>query len=102
MTKNDIMEEEKVRAIIWDELRKAFGVNVASNPDIEFLNTSEIAKILGYKNTRPIYALIESGVLRIGQEVQDRRSPASQKADYYFNKNACLKRLNTPPEKRAN
>lgn len=93
------LSEQDVRAIIRDEIAKAFGIN--QNPDIKYLSTKEAASVLGYKNPQPLYKLINNGILRIGKEVQDRRSPNSVYADYWFNIPACQKRLNTPPEKRA-
>lgn len=94
------LTEQDVRRIIRDEIAKAFGIS--RNPDIEYVNTSEAAKLLGYKDNKSVYNLIDLGVLRIGKEVQDRRSKNSLKADYWFNIKACQTRLNTLPEKRAN
>jgi hypothetical protein len=45
---------------------------------------------------------INNGTFRIGKEVQDRRSKGALYSRYYFNISACVKRLNTPPEKQAN
>ena len=92
--------EQDIRNIVFDEFCKRFGIN--REPDIQFLNTKEAAKEFGYgENTRPLYHLIDSGVLRYGIEYQDRRPDGSTKAVYYFNKKACIKRFNTPPEKRS-
>jgi hypothetical protein len=93
------LSEQEVRAIVRDEIAKAFGINI--NPDIQYLSTSEAAKALGYKKTRYLYDLIHSGILRLGEEVQDRRRPGSANANYYFNINACVKRLNNSPGKRV-
>ena len=94
------LSENEVRYIVRDELRKAFGFN---NTDILWVDAKEAARQLGYgSNVRSLYYLKDTGVLRVGKEVQDRRPPGSTKGDYYFNIQACLKRLNTPPEKRAN
>ena len=92
--------EQDIRNLIRDEIAKAFGFT-NQQTDIEFTRTREAAKILGYSNYRPLYKLIDANVLRLGIEVQDRRSPDSVNADYWFNIPACKKRLNTPPEKRA-
>jgi hypothetical protein len=43
---------------------------------------------------------VKDEFFRVGIEVQDRRRKNSTKPVYYFNISACLKRLNTPPEKR--
>ncbi len=92
-------ERAEVEHIVKATISKAFGI--AQSADIEYLDTQKAVKFLGYDHPRSLYKLINSGVLRIGKEVQDRRSDGSNKANYYFNKQACLKRLNTRPEKRA-
>ena len=74
--------EQEARAIFKDEMRRMVGT-VVEPQNIEWLPTSA------------------NGTLRLGFEVQDRRSPESQNCSYYFSIPACLKRLNTPPEKRA-
>lgn len=92
------LTEQEVRLIIRDEMRKAFGLGAV---DIQWVDAKEAAKALGYNSVRSLYHLKDSGVLRIGKEIQDRRSSGSAKGDYYFNLKACEIRLNTPPEKRA-
>lgn len=96
------LTEQEVRSLIRDEIRKLFNIADSKNTDIKYAQTREAAKILGYKNSQSLYKLIRSGVLRVGKEVQDRRSPMALNADYWFNLKACQKRLDTPPEKRAN
>lgn len=94
------LSEQDVRRIIRDEIRRAFGFDTSA--EIEFLPTEQAYKKLGYLSYQELTKAVYNGTLRIGIEVQDRRSPDSSTARYYFNINACLKRLNTPPEKRAN
>lgn len=102
MAKN--FSEQDIERIAIRAIRKFFGSIVgADNLDIQWLNAKEAAKQLGYgSNVRSLYHLKDSGVLRVGKEIQDRRPAGSSKGDYYFNLKACEKRLNTPPEKRAN
>ncbi len=94
------LTEQDVRAIIRDEIRKAFGLNT-SDRDLEFLPTSKAWQKLGYESRKQLIGAIKSGDLREGKEYQDRSSYNSQKPLYYFNINACIKRLNTPREKRG-
>ncbi|MDJ0689209.1 MAG: hypothetical protein QNJ41_11925 [Xenococcaceae cyanobacterium MO_188.B32] len=95
-------DREEIKQIVVEVLLEMLsGRHAPKTPDIEYLPTSAMTKFLGYTDNNQLYRLIQSGVLRIGQEVQDRRAPTSSKADYYFNKQACLKRLNEKPEKRA-
>ena len=93
------LSEQDVRAIIRDEFRKMAGIE--SQNDIEWFNAKEAARRLGYESVRSLYTLKDNGVLRLGKEYQDRRTPGSTKGDYYFNLKACDKRLNTSPEKRV-
>lgn len=99
MNKEEI--EQLVEAKVKSILMQAFGLS-ETKPDIEYLTSSQAWKAFGYKSQRQLYTAIESGLFRIGKEVQDRRTSTSTKAVYYFNKQACLKRLNELPEKRAN
>ena len=98
MTKEEI--EQIVEAKVKAMLIQAFGLT-ETKPDLEYLTSSQAWKAFGYKSQRQLYTAIESGLLRIGKEVQDRRTSHSTKAVYYFNKQACLKRLNELPEKRS-
>lgn len=97
------LTEKEVRAIFKDEIKKLFSQFFVFNnrSDIEFLPTAQAYKKLGYPAASQLRKAITQGVLRIGTEVQDRRSKDSAIANYYFNIPACIKRLNTPPEKRA-
>ena len=93
------MNEQQVRNIVRDEIIKVFSLN--NDSDLEWLNAKKTAEKLGYDSVRSLYNLKDNGVLRLGKEYHDRRTPGSTKGDYYFNFKACEKRLNTPPEKRA-
>ena len=97
------LTEQDVREIVKDELSKLFskffGFN-KSDRDIEFLPTSGAYKILGYTSQNELRTAVKNKILRVGKEVQDRRSSESKRPNYYFNIPACIKQLNTPPEKR--
>jgi hypothetical protein len=95
------LTEQDIRQIVRDEIARLFGIN--KSPDIHWLDAKEAARQLGYgTDVRPLYHLKDTGVLRIGKEIQDRRPKGSVKGIYYFNIKACDERLNTPPEKRTN
>ena len=91
--------EQEARAIFKDEMRRMVGA--VEPQDIEWLPTSEACKKLNYPSQDSLRKAVSKGILRLGFEVQDRRSPESQNCSYYFSIRACVKRLNTPPEKRA-
>lgn len=67
----------------------------------QYLPTSEAIEALGYTTKLQLYRAIKNGTFRVGKEYQDRSSTKSQYSSYYFNIAACLKRLQTPPEKRG-
>lgn len=93
------LSEQDIRLIIRDEIAKIFSVNNSSG--INWVNAKEAARQLGYhSDVRALYYLKDSGVLRVGKEIQDRRPSKSNKGVYFFNISACVKRLNILPEKR--
>lgn len=96
------LSEQEIRAIVRDEIRAMVGANVPQNQDIEYLPTEEAFKKLGYSSPGQLREAIANQTFRIGKEVQDRRSKGAVYGRYYFNISACIKRLNTAPEKRAN
>lgn len=77
--------EQDIRAIVRDEIAKLFQIN--KSPDIHWIDAKEAARQLGYgTDVRPLYYLKDTGVLRIGKEIQDRRPQGSLKGVYYFNR----------------
>ena len=91
--------EQDIRAIVRDEFRQIAGANQPQ--DIEYLPTEEAYRKLGYASPAQLREAINNGTFRLSYEVQDRRSPGSSYPRYYFSIPACIKRLNTPPEKRG-
>ena len=77
------------------------GIGEIDNSIPEYLPTAEAWKALGFSSHQHLLKAIRNGLLRLNKEVQDRRGQRSQKARYYFNIKACLKRLNTPAEQRS-
>lgn len=92
------LSEQEIRAIVRDEIRQMVGVD--SSGDINFMSTSKAYKELGYASPQQLRQAVYNGTFRLGKEVQDRRSPSSAIANYYFNIQACIKRLNTLPDSR--
>ncbi|MDJ0899596.1 MAG: hypothetical protein QNJ55_12365 [Xenococcus sp. MO_188.B8] len=97
------LTEAEIRAIARDEFKKLLigGIGEIDNSVPEYLPTAEAWKMLGFSNPKQLLKAIENGLFRLNKEVQDRRGQRSQKARYYFNIKACLKRLNTAAEKRT-
>ena len=98
-----MLNESDIRAIARDEFKKLLtqGLGEIENNTPEYLPTSEAWRELGYKSRKQLISGIRSGDLREGKEYQDRSRKDSRKPIYYFNIKACLKRLNTPREKRS-
>ena len=96
------LTEAEVRAIARDEFKKLLmqGIGESDNSNPKYLPTSEAWKALGFTSAKQLLNSFRSGLFRLNKEVQDRRGENSQKARYYFNIEACLKRLDTPAEKR--
>ena len=93
------LSEQEIRAIVRDEIRQMVGAD--SQADINFLPTKSAYKKLGYSTGQQLRDAVYNGTLRLGEEVQDRRADNSSTANYYFNIQACIKRLNTSPERRS-
>ena len=95
--------ESDIRAIARDEFKKLLmqGIGEIDNGIPEYLPTSEAWKVLGFNSPKQLLNSFRSGLFRLNKEVQDRRGENSQKARYYFNIEACLKRLDMPAEKRG-
>lgn len=90
--------EQDVRAIVRDEIRKLVGVS--TERDIEYLPTNKAYKRLGFASSAQLRETVRNGTLRLGKEVQDRRSLGKAYSSYYFNISACIQRLNSDPEAR--
>ncbi|WP_319422175.1 hypothetical protein [Pleurocapsa sp. FMAR1] len=97
------MNKAEIEAIVEAKIEAIFSrlFNYEIRSDVEFLPTKDAYRKLGYSSGKNLRTTVENGTFRLGIEVQDRRSPDSVYANYYFNIPACIKRLNTPPEKRA-
>ena len=65
-----------------------------------FYPTSQAWKLLDFDNQDQLYDAVSSGLLRLGIEVSDRSKPQSAMPRYYFNIEACQRRLAELPEKR--
>ncbi|NJL41952.1 MAG: hypothetical protein HC899_38860 [Leptolyngbyaceae cyanobacterium SM1_4_3] len=92
----DAKVESKLRELLAPFVALLAGDNSAS----DWVNADEACKRLGYPSTKVLYENISSGLLRLGKEVRDRRSPGRKKPRYQFHVPSCEKRLNTDPSKR--
>ncbi|MDB9529078.1 hypothetical protein PN498_24000 [Oscillatoria sp. CS-180] len=86
--------EIKVRQVLAEML------GVATQPEPSVLSLKNAVLRLGYQSERQLYKDIESGLLRVGIEIEDRRRPGAKKARYFIDIPAARKRLASAPEKR--
>jgi hypothetical protein len=56
---------------------------------------------LGLKSYKVLYGQIQSGLLRLGDELRDRRNPGAQRPVYQVHIDRADARLETPAEQRT-
>lgn len=92
--------EHSITQELLEEIKRTIRQELSSKPQPKYLRTADASEVLGYPDRRQLLRAVESGILRVGIEVQDRRSANSEKPNYYFHIERCEKRLFCPPEKR--
>ncbi len=91
----DQVVEEKVKKILAEML----GLQAAT-ANRQWYDTDPAYSLLGLDSAEQLKKKVRSGILRVGHEVRDVRSPKSQVPRYQFHLEKCEARLNLPPEKR--
>jgi hypothetical protein len=92
----DAKVESKLRELLASFVALLAGDSSAS----DWVDAKEACRRLGYPSTKVLYENISSGLLRLGNEVRDRRKLGRQKPRYQFHIPSCEKRLNSDPSKR--
>ncbi|NJO67422.1 MAG: hypothetical protein HC832_08815 [Leptolyngbyaceae cyanobacterium RM1_405_57] len=92
----DAKVESKLRELLAPFVALLAGDNSAS----DWVNADEACKRLDIPAQRFCMKTYLRGLLRLGKEVRDRRSPGRKKPRYQFHVPSCEKRLNTDPSKR--
>lgn len=95
-----MIPESQLKQAVREILAEMLGVQPQQYPRRRAYPTSQAYKLLGYDSSGQLYDAVESELLRIGKEVQDRRKPKAVNARYYFDIEACQKRLAELPERR--
>jgi hypothetical protein len=85
--------ETVVKALVRQALAEMLGMDKPETP--QWLPLSKASTYLGYDSDASVYRDIEDGLLRIGQEVQDRRRPGTSRPRYYLNIPKCDARFNS-------
>lgn len=95
-----LIPESQLKQAVREILADMLGVQPQQQTRRKAYPTSQAYKLLGYDSAGQLYDAVESGLLRIGREVQDRRKPQAVNARYYFDIEACQQRLAELPERR--
>ncbi|MEH1808529.1 hypothetical protein [Nostoc sp.] len=96
-----LIPESQLRDAIKEILAEMLGVNAtAAQPNRQWYDTENAYFPLGLNSAEQLREMVRSGLLRIGIEVRDVRSPNSQLPRYQFHIEKCEARLSMPPEKR--
>ena len=66
----------------------------------QWYDTSATYSLLGLDDAEQLRDAVRSGLLRVGQEVRDRRKPQAKLPRYQFHIEKCQKRLSEKPERR--
>lgn len=91
---------EVVKQLVRDTLAELLGVNSAATNQRQWYDTDPAYSYLGLDSAEQLRVMVRDGVLRVGYEVRDVRSPSSQIPRYQFHLEKCEARLIIPPEKR--
>jgi hypothetical protein len=99
-----LIPESQLKAIVEDivkqTLAQMLGVNATAQSQKQWYDTELAYLPLGLNSAEQLREMVRNGLLRIGYEVRDVRSPSSQIPRYQFHIEKCEARLNAPPEKR--
>jgi hypothetical protein len=89
-----------VEDIVKDTLAQMLGVNSTAQSQKQWHDTELAYSLLGLNSVEQLREMVRNGLLRIGHEVRDVRSPSSQIPRYQFHIEKCEARLLQSPEKR--
>jgi len=92
-------DKRELRLIIREEVANVVA-QLTETYQPQYAPTKKAMELLGYSHVQTLYSAVNRGLFRIGKEVQDRRHPGAVNANYYFDIEACKRRLQTVPEKR--
>ncbi|MBN3875268.1 hypothetical protein [Nostoc sp. JL23] len=95
-----LIPESQLRDAIKEILAEMLGVNATAQPNRQWYDTDPAYCHLGLDSAEQLREMVRNGLLRIGIEVRDVRSPSSQIPRYQFHIEKCEARLLQSPEKR--
>jgi hypothetical protein len=94
-----LVSKNQLKQTVREILAEMLGVDTELNQR-KVYPTSKAFKLLGYDRAEQLRDAVASGLLRLGQEVEDRRQPDGKLPRYYFDIERCQKRLAELPQKR--
>lgn len=98
MSESEFVRRDELPQLIREALAQIIGIDP---PSPKSLPTKQAYKELGYEKGYQLTSRTGEGKLyRPGIEVEDRRSPDSGRACYFYDIEACKKRQKLLPEKR--
>ncbi|MEH2034051.1 MAG: hypothetical protein V7K67_31335 [Nostoc sp.] len=89
-----------VEGMVKETLAQMLGVNTTAQTQRRWYDTEQAYSLLGLNLADQLRDMVRSGLLRIGYEVRDVRSPDSQIPRYQFHIEKCELRLSLSPEQR--
>lgn len=98
-TTDYLIPKSQLKEAVREVLAEILGIQSLEQTK-QWYDITEAYRFLDLKSAKQLREMIRSGLLRIGHEVRDRRSPSSQVARYQVHIQKSLERLQKPPEKR--
>lgn len=95
-----LIPESQLREAIREILAEMLGVTADAQSQRRWYDTEQAYPLLGLNSVKQLREMVRSGILRVGHEVRDVRSPRSAVPRYQFHIFQCEARLALPPEKR--
>jgi hypothetical protein len=95
-----LIPESQLRDAIKEILAEMLGV-VPTTAHRQWHDTDQAYSLLGLSSSEQLREMVRNGILRIGHEVRDVRSPNSQIARYQFHLEKCEARLALSPGRRS-
>lgn len=99
-----LIPESQLKVIVEDMVKETLaqmlGVSATAQSQQQWYDTELAYSPLGLNSAEQLREMVRNGLLRIGHEVRDVRSPSSQIPRYQFHIEKCETRLSLPPELR--
>lgn len=96
------ISEQQLKQAVREVLAEMLGVSSEqpASGQRQWYDTNSAYALLGLDTAEQLREAVRSGLLRVGQEVRDRRKPQAKLPRYQFHIEKCQKRLSDKPERR--